>query len=81
MTNQPTPEQMQEIEDALASGRKIEAIKLYREASGKGLKEAKEFIDELMPTLKKQHPKKYANVSTSKGSGCASVFFICFSFL
>jgi hypothetical protein len=33
--------------DALHRGRKIEAIKKYRQASGVGLKEAKEYIEEL----------------------------------
>jgi hypothetical protein len=33
--------------DALRRGRKIEAIKEYRQASGAGLKEAKEYIEEL----------------------------------
>lgn len=34
------------IRDALRRGRKIEAIKLYREATGAGLREAKDAIDE-----------------------------------
>jgi hypothetical protein len=36
-----------EIAQALERGKKIEAIKLYRAASGVGLKEAKEFVEEL----------------------------------
>ncbi|GAG75843.1 unnamed protein product [marine sediment metagenome] len=35
----------QEIVDLVRMGRKIEAIKLYREETGAGLKEAKEAID------------------------------------
>ena len=35
-----------EIAYALKDGDKIEAIKLYRKASGAGLKEAKDFIEE-----------------------------------
>src|SRR5437764_14638715 len=31
--------------DALRRGRKIEAIKLYREAAGVGLKEAKDYVE------------------------------------
>jgi ribosomal protein L7/L12 len=34
-----------EIAEAIRSGRKIEAIKLYREAHGVGLKEAKDAVD------------------------------------
>src|SRR5436190_780174 len=33
------------VAEALQSGQKIRAIKLYREASGVGLKEAKDFIE------------------------------------
>lgn len=36
-----------EIVQALDQGKKIEAIKLYRAATGVGLKEAKEFVEEL----------------------------------
>ena len=36
-----------EIADLLASGRKIEAIKRWREATGVGLKQAKEAVDQL----------------------------------
>jgi ribosomal protein L7/L12 len=36
-----------EIVEAVQSGRKIEAIKLYRKATAVGLKEAKDFIEEV----------------------------------
>jgi hypothetical protein len=35
-----------EIVDAVRAGQKIQAIKLYRESTGVGLKEAKDFIEE-----------------------------------
>ncbi|MCW5954672.1 MAG: ribosomal protein L7/L12 [Propionibacteriaceae bacterium] len=38
-------QQRAEIGRLLASGRKIEAIKRYREATGLGLKEAKDAVD------------------------------------
>ena len=75
MADQPTQEQIEEIGSALAAGRKIEAIKIYREATGKGLKEAKDFIDALIPRLREQNPEKYAKLS--QGAGCASVFLLC----
>jgi ribosomal protein L7/L12 len=37
----------QEIRQAIQQGKKIEAIKLYREMSGVGLKQAKDFIEEV----------------------------------
>jgi ribosomal protein L7/L12 len=36
------------VRNAIAQGKKIEAIKLYRDESGLGLREAKEAIDRLM---------------------------------
>jgi len=36
-----------EVVEAVQSGRKIEAIKRYREATAVGLKEAKDFIEEV----------------------------------
>jgi hypothetical protein len=36
-----------DIVKALRANRKIEAIKLYRQATGVGLKEAKEFVEEV----------------------------------
>jgi ribosomal protein L7/L12 len=35
------------VEDALRRGEKIQAIKLYREATQAGLRDAKEFIEEV----------------------------------
>ena len=35
------------VVDALRRGRKIDAVKAYREATGAGLKEAKDYVEEL----------------------------------
>ncbi|MDF3129034.1 ribosomal protein L7/L12 [Kiritimatiellaeota bacterium B1221] len=74
MNEQLTPEQSQKISDALASGRKIEAIKAYRAATGQGLKEAKEGVEALHKTLMAQDPEKYPQVTSS--GGCASVILL-----
>lgn len=76
MDNQPTREQIESIAHALAAGRTIEAIKIYRDATGKGLKDSKDFIDALIPKLKEQDPVKYAGLSR-QGAGCASVVLLC----
>ena len=44
---EPEPRVSPEILDLVREGRKIEAIKVYREETGVGLKEAKDFIDSL----------------------------------
>lgn len=63
-----------QITQAIFAGRKIEAIKLYREATGQGLKESKDFIEALTVELREQHPDK---VPESKaGCGPAVVLFV-----
>tara|TARA_R110002096_G_scaffold318022_11_gene512443 strand:- start:7525 stop:7821 length:297 start_codon:yes stop_codon:yes gene_type:complete len=70
MSNQePTTEQIAQIGDALAAGQKIEAIRIYREATGKDLLAAKQFVEALIVQLKEQDPEKYAALSASK-QGC-----------
>ncbi len=76
MADEPTQEQINSIQDALAAGRKIEAIKIYREATGKGLKEAKDFVEALSLRLKEEDPEKYTALSTSSSGGCASVLLL-----
>ena len=73
MENPLTDEVREQIKEAIFAGRKIEAIKLYREATGLGLKEAKEFIDKLQKALQKDSPEKF---TAQSASGCASSF-IC----
>lgn len=46
---EPSWEVRQEIDQEVARGRTIEAIKLYREATGSGLREAKSAIDSWQP--------------------------------
>lgn len=41
-----------EITDAVRAGQKIQAIKLYRQESGAGLKDAKDFIEEYQRHIK-----------------------------
>ena len=38
---------IERVQAAISSGNKIEAIKLYREASGAGLADAKRFVEDL----------------------------------
>ena len=37
------------IREALAAGKKIEAIKLYRDATGSSLRESKDAVEKMMP--------------------------------
>ena len=60
------------ILDALRRGQKIEAIKLYREGTGAGLKEAKDSIDVLLVALKEE-TETFAETSQR---GCGTGVFL-----
>lgn len=64
-------EQVKEVTDALIKGNKIEAIKIFRDATGLGLREAKETIEEIGASLSEEFPEVM-----KKSSGCMSVIAI-----
>ncbi len=70
MADKLTDEQAAQIGDALARGEKITAIKLYREFTGKGLAESKDFIEALHAQLIQREPEKYAK-SAANAKGCS----------
>ena len=72
MPKELTELQTEEIATALAAGQKIQAIKLYREYTGTGLKEAKDFVEALEPTLRKEDPERFAP-QKAQGKGCAAM--------
>ncbi|MEW6357644.1 MAG: ribosomal protein L7/L12 [Planctomycetota bacterium] len=67
-----TPEQIQQINEALFAGRRIEAIKLYRDFTGQGLKEAHDFIEVVHKELCEKCPEKFAP-GADKAKGCLGV--------
>ena len=77
MPDQPTQEQIEKIANVLTSGRKIDAIKICREITGKGLKDSKDFVEALVPKLIEQDPEKYKALSQPQGAGCASALVAC----
>ena len=71
-----TDDVRQQIPNALMAGRKIEAIKLYREATGKGLKDGKDFIDRLVEKLAERDPElaeRDSELLEDHRSGCLPV--------
>lgn len=56
-----------EIEQLLAQRRKIEAIKLYREATGVGLKDAKDAVEALEAGQRRPDPREPAGASDETG--------------
>ncbi len=70
-------EQLKQVEELLFAGRKIEAIKLVREITGMGLKEAKEFVDQHAAHLHEAYPHKMP--ASKSGCGAASLIFLTVS--
>lgn len=68
MSDSLTEQQWMEIEDYLYNGRKIEAIKIFREYTGLGLKDAKEVLDQHETELRKKRPDRF-----KKSGGCGTV--------
>ena len=67
-----TDEDLERIRNALFAGRKIEAIKIYRESTGQGLKQAKDAVELLEDELRKAEPEKF---TAPPAKGCALVLF------
>ncbi len=65
--SEPTPEQMQQIGEAIAGGNKIEAIKRYRTFTGSDLRTSKEFIEKLAGELHGKDPARYPAMPAGKG--------------
>ena len=65
-------EQKKAILEAIYARKKIEAIKLVREATNCGLKEAKEFVEKYSDELEVKEPAKFA----PKGKGCSAVLVL-----
>jgi hypothetical protein len=72
----PVPDEVAaQIRAAILAGRKIEAIKLYRQASGEGLKEAKEFVEAVQAELRRTEPESFT-APAGKGCGTTAALFI-----
>jgi len=60
--------QREQLEKEIFAGRKIGAIKLYRQFTGSGLVEAKRAVDDLEVDLRRQSPERF--VGGAQKSGC-----------
>lgn len=67
-----TPEQQQQVDALLFGGKKIEAIKLYREWTQAGLKEAKDAVDGREAELRTQSPQSFSR----QPPGCFSMILL-----
>ena len=74
MKSTVSEEQIATLSECIFQGRKIEAIKLYREMTGLGLKEAKDAVEELETSLRASAPDKFSAVS--QGKGCMGIIVV-----
>ena len=77
----PIPEEkIAELSALIFQRRKIEAIKIYRDLTGLGLKESKDAVEELEASLQKASPEKFS--PESKGClGAAALVCVGFAAL
>jgi ribosomal protein L7/L12 len=73
MSKELNEKEIYELSEILFSGRKIEAIKYYRNITQYGLKESKIFVDSLSDQLRKESPHKFKN---PQNAGCGSTVAI-----
>ena len=59
MTDGLNPDVMDRINQALFQGQLIEALKIYRQTTHEGLKEAKDFVEALETRLRSEVPEKF----------------------
>lgn len=60
-----TDEQRTEMTELLFIGHKLNAIKIYRQATGAGLKESKDFVDALEASLMQTMPERFEIINVT----------------
>jgi hypothetical protein len=68
-----TPEQWEQVEVEIFAGRKISAIKLFREHTGSDLRDAKQAIDAHEQFLRAERPDSF---TAPARSGCAGAVLL-----
>ena len=75
MSRPISPEATKQIENLVFAEQKIAAIRFYREHSGEGLKEAKDFVEAVEAELRAREPGKFA--VRPAGTGCLGMLLLC----
>src|SRR5688500_20320732 len=73
MANTLSDSQLAEIQAEIFAGRKIQAIKLYREATNEGLKEAKDAVEAMTSELRETAADRFAPGSAG---GCVPILVV-----
>ncbi|MCC9642426.1 hypothetical protein LOC71_09085 [Rhodopirellula sp. JC740] len=67
------PETLERLRSLILEGNKIQAIKLYREATDASLRESKVQIEQLSDELRISHPKQ---MTVNESTGCAGMLLL-----
>ena len=70
------PQKVAAFEAAIYNGRKIEAIKIYRETTGAGLAEAKSAVERIEAEWRAASPEKFKTAPAGKGCSTALVLAV-----
>jgi ribosomal protein L7/L12 len=76
MDNSLSDEDVQQIMDAVFAGRKILAIKFYRQATKSSLLDAKNFIEALQVRLWQESPERFSAPPDKAGCARASAVLV-----
>jgi hypothetical protein len=68
-------EALNAVTQALQQGNKIEAIKLYRNFTGLGLKDSKDAVEQLESSLRAKYPDQFVTPRKAKGCWIVLLFF------
>lgn len=72
----PVPaDKLAAVKEAIFANRKIEAIKIHRQCTGSGLREAKDAVEKLEAELRTASPEKF--MAERPRSGCLGVIVVC----
>jgi hypothetical protein len=75
MANELTPAHLTAISNAIYAGNKVEAIKLYRTATGKDLKDSKDAVEKLAADLEARNPAMFVRRRSQSGSLATLLFW------
>ncbi len=77
MKSNISEDKLKEVHDFLFYGKKIQAIKVYKEATGLGLKDSKTAVETIEKKLRDERPEEF-KVSPDS-AGCSLVLLILFA--
>lgn len=65
-----------QVAEAIFAGRQLKAIKIYRDATGQGLQESKEFVEALTQRLRQEYPDRFPLQKSGCGMTVGAGIFV-----